>query len=132
MRRRRNGILTTGTTATSLAFVGVAGWVAFRIYLRQRTMEELEKEGLLAGGGIAQGVAGAFGLTLNLPPATTLARSMLPIWSTNTPYEAMDDILKNGRESEYWPEDYRQGGTLAAMGLEDELFRLASKYQSPE
>jgi hypothetical protein len=51
---------------------------------------------------------------------------MVPIWATNSPYEAVDDILLNGRESVYWPPEYREGSPLVALGLEKKLFALAA------
>ena len=111
----------------TLAF-GVAGWVAIRLYARQRVLEELEAEGLSQAFAIARrasSVAGSFSLDidLNLPPPVALAMSMVPIFGINSPYDALDDIALNGRQSKYWPKGYSQPSPLAALGLEDLAFR---------
>jgi hypothetical protein len=94
--------------------------------MRNKTALELEEEGVLQQAGIAQGIADLFDMDLNIPPAWRLAETMVPIWSTNSPYEALDGILVDGRESVYWPPEYREGSPLAALGLERKLFELAA------
>ena len=123
---RGGTVAMAGVSVTSLALLGVGGWVALRIHTRNKTALELEEEGVLQQAGLAQGLADLFNMDLNIPPASRLAETMVPIWSTNSPYEAVDDILINGRESIYWPPDYREGSPLAALGLERKLFELAA------
>jgi len=117
--------LFTGLTLGGTALAGVSGWVVYRMYLRQRTYEEIEASGILKGQAIAEGVAALFNVKLNLPPASELAKSIVPIWSTTTPDEAFDDILAKGRESEYWPAAYKGGSPLSQLGVEQALLASA-------
>ena len=124
MKRRQNGILGTSLSLGMAATLGVGGWVAFRLYVRQRLLEELQKEGLSETFQTAAGVAGFFKMDLNIPPPIDLAKSMVPIWSIVMPEEALDDISLNGRKSQYWPDGYRQANPLvAALGVEDIAFK---------
>jgi hypothetical protein len=123
---RGGTIAMAGVSVTSMALLGVGGWVALRIHTRNKTALELEEEGVLQQAGLAQGVADLFGVDLNIPPPGRLAETMVPIWSTNSPYTALDDILINGRESIYWPPEYREGSPLVALGLEKKLLALAA------
>ncbi len=72
MKRRKNGLVKDAAVGTvslgTLGALGVAGWVAFRLYVRQRLQVELEKEGLSETIGAAAGVAGLVGMNLNIPP----------------------------------------------------------------
>lgn len=114
-----------GLTLGGTALAGVSGWVVYRLYLRQRTYEEIEASGMLQGRAIAEGIASLLQMDLNLPPASALAKSMVPIWSTVTPDEAFDDILANGRSSQYWPAAYREGSALTNLGIEGSLLASA-------
>ena len=123
MKRRQNGILGTSLSVGMAGTLGVGGWIAFRIYVRQRLLEELQKEGLSETFQTAAGVAGFFKMDLNIPPPIDLAKSMVPIWSLVMPEEALRDISINGRGSIYWPEAYSAPSALAAWGLEKRAFR---------
>ena len=46
-----------GLTLGGTALAGVSGWVVYRLYLRQRTYEEIEASGMLQGRAIAEGIA---------------------------------------------------------------------------
>ena len=122
MKTRQNGILGAGIGAGAFALLSVAGWIAFRLGVRQQVNIEMEKEGLTRyfqrGGQIASFV----GVDLNLPTAVELARSIVPMWSTVMPEEALRDIGMYGRQSKYWPAEYRQPSQLAAFGVEDAAF----------
>ena len=126
MKRRQNGLVKDAAVGTismgTVGALGIAGWVAFRLYVRQRLQVELEKEGLSEAIGAAAGVAGLVGMNLNIPPSIVLAKSMVPMWSAVMPEQALCDIAVNGRESKYWPADYRRPSPLASMGLEQKAF----------
>lgn len=120
MRKRKNGVgAGVGVTMAALA---VGGWVAIRLALRQKVNEELEKEGL--SEKIFQGnqLLTWFGQDLRMPPAVALAKSIVPLWSTVLPQTALCDIARNGRQSKYWPEDYRTPSDLADWGVEAAAF----------
>ncbi len=124
MKRRQNGILGTSVSVGLAATLGVGGWVAFRLYVRDRLAEKLEKEGLSEMFHTAGGVAGVFGIDLNLPSSIAVAKSAVPIWSTVMPKTALRDISENGRQSQYWPDEYRQANPLvAAFGVEEMAFK---------
>lgn len=120
----------TGLTFGGTAVAGVAGWTAYRMYLRQRTYEEIEASGMLRGQSIAEGIAALFQVDLNLPPASLLAKTMVPIWSTVTPDEAFQDVLTRGRSSIYWPSAYKQGSALSQLGIEQALMAGASNQMA--
>lgn len=126
MKRRQNGLVKDAAVGTismgTVGALGIAGWVAFRLYVRQRLQVELEKEGLSETIGAAAGVAGLVGMNLNIPPSIALAKSMVPMWSAVMPETAIRDISVHGRESKYWPPDYRKSSPLAALGLEKKAF----------
>ena len=126
MKKRKNGVVKDAAIGTSsigtIGALGLAGWVAFRLYVRQRVQVELEKEGLSKTIGTAAGVAGLVGVNLNIPPTVNLAKSIVPMWSTVMPEQALCDIAANGRQSKYWPPAYRQSSALANIGLEQQAF----------
>ena len=126
MKRRQNGRIKDAAIGTvsigTVGALGVAGWVAFRLYIRQQVQVELEKEGLSETIGAAAGIAGLIGINLNLPPSVVLAKSIVPMWSSIMPEEAFIDIGRHGRQSKYWPADYRTPSSLAVLGVEDAAF----------
>lgn len=122
MKTRDNGLVTAGIGVGGFATLSFAAWVAFRLIIRQQVAAEMEKEGLseyFFKGGAA---ASLIGVDLNLPSATELARSIVPMWSTIMPEEAIRNIGMYGRQSKYWPAEYRQPSPLAALGFEDAAF----------
>lgn len=135
MKRRQNGRIKDAAIGTvsigTVGALGVAGWVAFRLYIRQRVQVELEKEGLSETIGAAAGIAGLIGINLNLPPSVVLAKSVVPMWSSIMPRQALMDISVNGRQSVYWPAGYRKASPLASLGLEKKAFaELANNLSS--
>lgn len=122
MKTRQNGILGAGIGVGSFALLSLAGWVAFRLGVRQQVNLEMEKEGLSKYFQQGGRIAGLVGMDLNLPPAVELARSIVPMWSTVMPEEALRDIGTHGRQSQYWPSAYREPSQLAALGVEDAAF----------
>ena len=76
MKRRTNVTTTTKIGAAGGTALVIASWVAFRLYVRQSLLAELEKEGLSTQFGFAQQSSGLVGLDLNLPtPLVILAES---------------------------------------------------------
>ena len=100
-----------------LAVVGAGGWIGLRLYMRQRFIEEFEKSQVAIDFANAQQMAAIGGIDLHLPTAEELSVSAVPLFGTNHPEEAVNDIFVNGRESPYWPEEYRDGPDLSAFGL---------------
>jgi hypothetical protein len=97
---------------SSIAGASLAAFVAYRYYLRQRTLQELQAT---QGAGVlatARAVSAGLGVRLNLPTPTELATALVPIFSLATPYEAIEDVLANGRQSAFWPANYREVGAL--------------------
>lgn len=92
--------------------IGAGGHFGLRYYLRSAVKKELENnkglrvayeaDNLLRKGSLGQ-------LSLNLPPVDALVESVVPLNSFISPYDAADDIGKNGRMSKYWPEGYERG-----------------------
>jgi len=102
---------------TGLAVVGAGGWIGLRLYMRQRFIEEFEKSQVAIDLANSQQMAAIAGLDLNLPTPEELSISAIPLFGTNHPEEAVNDIFVNGRESAYWPEEYKDGPDLSAFGL---------------
>ena len=122
MQTRNNGIVGAGLGVGSFALISVAGWVAFRLAVRQKVNEQMEEEGLSNYFHRGAQVAGLIGMDLNLPPAVELSKSIVPMWSTVMPESALRDIGTYGRQSKYWPAAYRDPSPLAALGLENAAF----------
>jgi len=108
----------------------VAAWVGFRAYVRSETRRVLNTE-----YGYDEFIAKArklknFGIDVNLPTAAELADSLVRTWDTTMPDKAFEDILKNGRKSQYWPEGYR--GTQYKKIEPFVLKALSGAYYTPE
>ena len=125
---RPNGSAEKGITFGGTVALGLGGWATVRLYTRQKVVQKLEEEGFAGYFGIGKQVAGFLGQGLNLPPPTALAKSMVPLWSTITPHEALYDISRNGRSSKYWPDDYRTPSLLAQYGLESVAFASLARH----
>lgn len=119
---RQNGAVTAGLGVSTFALLGAVGWIAFRLKIREKVNQEMEKEGLSSHFHRGAQIAGLVGIDLNLPPAVALAKSMVPMWSLVMPEQALRDIALNGRQSRYWPDAYRVPSSLAALGVEDAAF----------
>lgn len=85
------------------ATLGLAGFVGMRLYIRsevERTLlVDYEYNKQLSSNLATALVASQY----NLPTAGELAASVVPLWSMTGPYTAIEDILKNRRNSAYWP-----------------------------
>lgn len=89
--------------------LGVTGWVAFRYYVRSETKKTLVQE--YRFDKVLRHIAefeDVSGVDFNIPPLDAFVDSLVPIWSTIHPKEAIDDVFANGRKSVYWPADYRR------------------------
>ena len=122
MDTHKNGALTAGLGVSAFAVFGLAGWVSFRLSVRERVNEEMEKGGLSRHFDRGAQIVSMLGMDLNLPPAVALAKSIVPMWSSTMPEEALIDIGRHGRQSKYWPADYRTPSSLAVLGVEDAAF----------
>lgn len=111
------------------AGLSVGGWVMFRNSLRDEVERTLRDDhGYDRLVGIASGLATAFGARVVMPSSRELAESFVPIWATNSPQDAIEDVLAKGRASTYWPDKYR-GGTPSKA--EQQLFVILNTiYQS--
>ena len=88
--------------------LSVAGWMLFRNSLRDEVERTLRDDYAYDRTvGLASSVASVFGGRVAMPTARELAESFVPIWSTNSPQEAIEDVLAKGRASAYWPAKYR-------------------------
>jgi len=119
-----------GVTAAGVA---TTGYVALRLFIRSKVYDALVVEydypSIRAKVDL---FAEPFGIKANLPTASEFAESLVPVFSVVTPYAAIEDVLRNGRRSAYWPENRRkspQGGEK----VEDLLFKMMqAAYYTPE
>jgi len=107
--------------------VSVAGFYAFRMYVRKETArvlrEEYEYDKILT-----ENPKIAFAAKLmNLPTAEELAESAVPLWSFVLPETAINDILEKERSSIYWPPTRQVSATLAPL---DKVLFAALRAQS--
>lgn len=108
----------------------VVAWVAFRAYVRSETIRVLNTK-----YGYDEMVAKTaklktFGIDVNLPSASEFAESLVKTWDTTLPDKAFEDILKQGRKSEFWPENYR---STKYKKIEPFILKtLSGAYYTPE
>lgn len=96
----------------SVAAASVAAFVAYRYYLRQRTLQELQATQGADMLATARSFSEGIGVRLNLPTPKELAAALVPVFSLATPYDAIEDVLAHGRQSPFWPAAYRESGAL--------------------
>jgi len=101
--------------AAGVAVASTAAWVGYRTYLRAEVLKELEQTQLVRGWAVADYLSKGLGVKMNIPAPEELAKSLVPIWDTTSPYKAIEDVLQNGRMSRYWPAAYRESGDLKAI-----------------
>jgi hypothetical protein len=119
----------TLVAAVSAASVATAGWVAFRLYVRSRLVEELDTKYGYADLVRQLRSIERIGLPLKIPTTEELAEAAVPLWATVMPEESMADIIDKGRQSPYWPEAYRTGSS--SERLEPYLLAGFRKSQQP-
>jgi hypothetical protein len=114
----------------ALAGGSVLAWVGFRSYVRSETARTLNEK-----YGYDDMVAKAaklktFGIDVNLPSAAEFSESLVRTWDTTMPDKAFEDILKKGRKSEFWPENYRDS---KYKKIEPFILKaLSGAYYTPE
>lgn len=119
-----------GVTATGV--VG-AGYLALRMYIRSRVYDALVVEydypkirsniNLFASG---------LGVDANMPTAKEFSESLVPLLGVVMPNAAIEDVLRSGRRSAYWPENRRQS-PKGGEQVEALLFKmLQAAYYTPE
>lgn len=88
---------------------GVGGFVGFRRIVRAKARDALiENYGfdkIFSGLELAEKLSGK---DWNLPSFEEFLAGVTPTWTFTMPAEAIDDIIANGRNSIFWPEEYRQ------------------------
>lgn len=103
---------------------GLLAWVQFRLYVRKEVLRVLnapKPEGYDYDNTLRQNALIRIGgALLKIPSARVLAESAVPIWSTVHPYDAFDDILDNGRDSQYWPKGYQ---SALPEAIDDYIFK---------
>ena len=119
-----------GLTATGVAG---AGYVGLRMYIRSRVYSALVDEyGYPDIRSKINLFASGFGVEPNLPTAKEFSESLVPLFGIVMPNAAIEDVLRRGRKSEYWPENRKRtpkGGEAA----EDLLFKMMqAAYYTPE
>ena len=111
--------------------VAAGGFVALRLYMREETRKTLKDEYNYGDIVKVARTLGKLGVDVKLPTAQEFADAMVPLFGTNHPKAAFEDILKNGRKSEYWPAAYKTGAASAAF--EPLLLKaLSGAYYTPE
>jgi hypothetical protein len=87
--------------------LGVAGFVGLRLYIRSEVEKTLISD-YAYDKQLSKNLATALVASqYNLPTASELATSLVPIWSTTGPHAAIEDVLRQRRKSAYWPEHRR-------------------------
>jgi len=132
--KRRTKVALFGLGTVGLGFFG---WVQLRLYIRRevlRTLNAPGPEGYEYDKKMRSGLLGLLGSSiLNIPPASALADSTVPLWETTHPYAAFDDILAKGRNSKYWPPGYK---TLLPKSADEAIFdilrRMSNAYKQVE
>lgn len=123
------------TVAVTAVGVGVTGWLAVRYYIRSQVVEQLNAKYHYDSTVAQIRLLNAVGLNAQIPTAAEFAKSLVPLWSPVMPQEAIEDILKYGRQSRYWPAAYRTGSVMALVepyllaGFRDAYY--GNKHASP-
>ena len=112
-------------TAVALAggtALGLAGFVGLRLYIRSEVEKTLiadyEYDKMLSKNVATAIISSQY----NLPTASELATSLVPIWSTTGPYAAIEDVLRQRRKSAFWPETRRT--TKAPAWVDKAVFNI--------
>jgi len=103
--------------------VGALGFMGMRYALRMKVEQTIAEDPTYQQiRKVADTSIALVGFDIGLPPAQALAHSMVPLFSTVSPYEAADDLSINGRRSKYWPRKYKKSDI--PPNVEDALMRL--------
>jgi len=118
-------------TLASGGVLAAGGFVGVRLYMREETRKTLKDEYKYGDIVRVARTLAKIGVDVKLPTAKEFADAMVPLFGVNHPKTAFEDILKNGRKSEYWPAAYKTGAASAA--IEPLLLRaLSGAYNTPE
>jgi DNA transposition AAA+ family ATPase len=105
MDKKQKILLGTGIAAG----VGVGGFVAFRLYVRSEArkvlVEQYKMDKAFTGLEVLEAASGK---SWNLPTFEEFLEGITPVWALKMPDAAINDVLLKGRESDFWPEKYRQ------------------------
>ena len=100
-----------GALAGGIAFVGS------RAVLREGVRQAMVDSSAYAKARLAADAAALLGFDVGLPTADAMSRAMVPLLSTASPYEAAEDIQRYGRQSRFWPADYRTSDLPPALEM---------------
>jgi hypothetical protein len=99
------------------AIAGGLAFVASRLTLREGIRQAIVTSATYEQARLVADAAGLFGVNLGLPTADAMARAMVPIFSTASPYEAAEDIQTYGRQSRFWPADFKDSSLPYAVEM---------------
>jgi hypothetical protein len=107
------------------------GFVAFRLYVRAETKKTLIEEYRFdLAFQLIEDAEAASGEDFNMPSYDEFVAALVPIWGITMPKEAISDVLKNGRNSEFWSDAHR---TPVNRAVESKIFRaLRAAQETPE
>ena len=100
------------------AVVGVGGFVAFRSVVRNEArkvlIDQYRMDKAFTGLEVLESASGK---NWNLPTFEEFLEAITPTWSLVMPEGAINDVIRNGRESAYWPDQYRQPTNKTTEGI---------------
>lgn len=99
------------------AIAGGLAFIASRLTLREGVRQAIVASATYEQARLVADAAGLFGVNLGLPTADAMSRAMVPIFSTATPYEAAEDIQTYGRQSRFWPADFKDSSLPYAVEM---------------
>lgn len=99
---------------------GVGGFVGFRRIVRSKAREALIRDygfdKIFSTLELAEKLSGK---DWNIPNFEEFLEGITPTWTFTMPAEAIDDVIANGRNSIFWPAQYRQP---AGPDIEEYIF----------
>jgi hypothetical protein len=124
---------TTTKIAIGVGVVGAGfgGFVAFRRFVRSEARKALIEQYRFdkAFNGLEL-LEKASGKNWNLPTFEEFLAAITPTWSLTMPDAAIDDVILKGRESQFWPEQYRQPADKTAEAFIFTALRGASEAET--
>jgi hypothetical protein len=99
------------------ALVGGVAFIGIRAALREKVRQAIVGSAAYAQARLVADTSGLFGFDIGLPTADELSRSLVPLLSTASPYEAAEDIERQGRQSRFWPVAYRTSDLPPALEM---------------
>jgi hypothetical protein len=88
--------------------LGVGAFVTFRFSIRGEVLRALNTDYQYDQQIATEPLYRLGAQVLNIPSASELAESLVPIWSFVMPEQALQDVLAKGRESAFWPAARRE------------------------